>query len=141
MSEAYNALALPFYNRMQLQTAFRTVGYLYRTEGFLPLWRGHGAVLVRIVPFAAIQFMSHEQFTHLLTVDGKTSPAAKFIAGALAGATGMLGGCEKRFLCPAEVLLIIALWCTLGYVVVDADGKVNRDDCSVGVSDDMCSVA
>jgi hypothetical protein len=34
--------------------------------------------------------MSHEQYTHLLSVDGDTSPAAKFVAGALAGATGIL---------------------------------------------------
>jgi solute carrier family 25 protein 42 len=81
--------AEPIRSLAQLQEAFRTVAYLYRTEGLLPLWRGHGAVLVRIVPFAAIQFMSHEQYTHLLSVDGDTSPAAKFVAGALAGATGI----------------------------------------------------
>lgn len=46
---------------------------------------------VRIIPFAAIQFTSHEQYVHYFSTRGEITPIGRFAAGAMAGATGVCG--------------------------------------------------
>ena len=52
--------------RYSLRGAIRFLRRSYASDGFFSLWRGNSATLVRIVPFAAIQYASHEQWKHLL---------------------------------------------------------------------------
>ncbi|XP_023164319.1 mitochondrial coenzyme A transporter SLC25A42-like [Drosophila hydei] len=61
----------------------------YAKEGVLALWRGNSATMARIVPYAAIQFTSHEQWRRVLQVDqnGANTKGRRFIAGSLAGIT------------------------------------------------------
>lgn len=68
--------------------AIRFLQDTYVKEGVLALWRGNSATMARIVPYAAIQFTSHEQWKKALRVDnnGKT-PYLQFLAGSLAGIT------------------------------------------------------
>lgn len=57
-------------------------------EGLLALWRGNSATMARIVPYAAIQFTSHEQWKRILHTDAKDAPPVlRFVAGSLAGLT------------------------------------------------------
>ncbi|KAJ6224334.1 hypothetical protein RDWZM_002879 [Blomia tropicalis] len=69
--------------------AFEFLATSYKRDGITSLWRGNSATMARIIPYAAIQYSSHEQFKHLLKVNTnaqkKTRPHRSFIAGSLAG--------------------------------------------------------
>lgn len=59
----------------------------YQKHGILHLWRGNSASMVRIAPYAAIQFTAHEQLKIFLANKNQDSyPNLKrFFAGSLAG--------------------------------------------------------
>ena len=72
---------------------------IVRRGGVLGLWLGNGATMMRVVPYASITFMSFEQYHRVFRVivvgahppsstdDQKRAVAARFLSGALAGAT------------------------------------------------------
>ena len=42
--------------------ALRFIGRSLKQEGVLQLWRGNTATMARIMPYAALQYASHEQW-------------------------------------------------------------------------------
>ncbi|XP_063084100.1 mitochondrial coenzyme A transporter SLC25A42 isoform X4 [Cavia porcellus] len=78
--------------RFSAKEAFRVLYFTYLNEGFLSLWRGNSATMVRVVPYAAIQFSAHEEYKRVLGryygFRGEALPPwPRLLAGALAGTT------------------------------------------------------
>src|SRR6218665_3307489 len=66
---------------------------IVRQESFVSLYKGNGAQMVRIFPYAAVQFMSFEAYKHTLTSifpSKKVNHELKFFAGSAAGVTSVL---------------------------------------------------
>lgn len=67
---------------------------IWRTEGFFGFFRGNSATVVRIMPYAAMQYQSFEFYnralSHYVFQSEKPSPVKRFVAGAMAGSTSVL---------------------------------------------------
>ncbi|RVE73853.1 hypothetical protein OJAV_G00035540 [Oryzias javanicus] len=81
--------------RFSAKEAFRLIYCTYLKDGLLSLWRGNSATMVRVMPYAAIQFCSHEQYKKLLGghygfQEKALPPFPRFLAGSLAGTTAAM---------------------------------------------------
>ncbi|CAB1447592.1 unnamed protein product [Pleuronectes platessa] len=82
-------------NRFSIKEAFRLIYCSYMKDGLLSLWRGNSATMVRVMPYAAIQFCSHDHYKQKLGnyygYQGKALPPfPRFLAGSLAGTTAAM---------------------------------------------------
>ncbi|KAG9486476.1 mitochondrial coenzyme A transporter SLC25A42 [Eleutherodactylus coqui] len=82
-------------NRFSAKEAYRLIYRTYLNEGFLSLWRGNSATMVRVIPYAAIQFCAHEQYKKLLGgyygfQGAALTPIPRLLAGSLAGTTATM---------------------------------------------------
>ncbi len=59
-------IAVSSERRYSFRGALRFLRRSAKNEGFLSLWRGNSATMARIMPYAAIQYASHEQWKHFL---------------------------------------------------------------------------
>ncbi|CAL8124196.1 unnamed protein product [Orchesella dallaii] len=72
--------------RFSLNFAMNYMKNVVKNDGVIALWRGNTAMLVRVVPYAAIQFAAHEQWKRILDVEHSShEELARFTAGSLAG--------------------------------------------------------
>ncbi|KXG46509.1 Mitochondrial carrier protein [Penicillium griseofulvum] len=59
--------------------------------GILALFKGHSASLVRVFPYAGINFLAYEQFrAAIVTSPDQEAPWRRFLCGSMAGATSTL---------------------------------------------------
>lgn len=52
--------------RYRFRKALKFLQKTYGNEGFTALWRGNSATMIRVVPYAAVQFTAYEQYKILL---------------------------------------------------------------------------
>jgi solute carrier family 25 protein 16 len=77
-------------------TSYSNLGFtsglkaIVKNEGWLALYKGNGAMMVRVFPYAAIQFMSYEQFKRVFVPFFENSPKfGNLLAGSCAGITSV----------------------------------------------------
>ncbi|MCO5561586.1 hypothetical protein L7F22_015206 [Adiantum nelumboides] len=72
----------------------RSLGFIYQKEGVLGFYRGNGASVIRMVPYAALHFTAYEQYRRWMIDNGTVGAApgaiVDLLAGALAGGTAVL---------------------------------------------------
>ena len=51
--------------KFSVQAAFRTAVQIIRDEGPTGLWRGNGAMMIRVIPYASITFMTFDKYQKL----------------------------------------------------------------------------
>jgi len=72
---------------------WRSLARIFRTEGVLGLYRGNGASVARIVPYAALHYMTYEEYRRWI-VDHYpgfgTGSIVDLVAGSFAGGTAVL---------------------------------------------------
>ncbi len=76
------------YTNHSIWNAFRAIG---RNEGFRGYYKGNGAMMVRVFPYAAIQFMCFEQYKRLLKpyFSQEHLHFSKLLAGSMTGVTAV----------------------------------------------------
>ncbi|CAM0946138.1 unnamed protein product [Alopecurus aequalis] len=70
--------------------SFRTI---YRTEGPLGFYRGNGASVARIVPYAALHYMAYEEYRRWIILafpNVEQGPILDLVAGSIAGGTAVI---------------------------------------------------
>lgn len=81
-------------SKYSVKKAAKFLRNTYVEHGFTALWRGNSATMARILPYASLQYCSHEQFKILLHVDTnekkKNRKMRSFLAGSLAGLVSSL---------------------------------------------------
>ncbi|XP_031556736.1 mitochondrial coenzyme A transporter SLC25A42-like [Actinia tenebrosa] len=79
--------------RFTIKGVGKVLSQTFKSNGFIGLFRGNSATMARVIPYASLQFASHEQYKKLLRQEegkGALPPVRRFIAGSLAGITAAL---------------------------------------------------
>lgn len=78
------------FHNIGLLASFRRIA---KTEGLLGFYRGNGASVARIVPYAALHYMAYEQYRRHIDYNFPamgSSPVIDLLAGSLSGGTAVL---------------------------------------------------
>ncbi|KAL7260093.1 hypothetical protein ACSBR1_005872 [Camellia fascicularis] len=117
---------------------FHSVGLLgsfkkiARTEGVLGFYRGNGASVARIVPYAALHFMAYEQYRRWIIENfpgvGR-GPVLDLVAGSFAGGTAVL------FTYPLDLVRTKLAYQVVGPSKLNVKGLVHSDQVYRGIVD------
>ncbi|XP_040420170.1 graves disease carrier protein isoform X2 [Cygnus olor] len=70
---------------------FSTLCAVPRKEGYLGLYKGNGAMMIRIFPYGAIQFMAFDQYKKVIRKHlGISGHVHRLMAGSMAGITAVI---------------------------------------------------
>ncbi|ESR64666.1 hypothetical protein WN944_001083 [Citrus x changshan-huyou] len=94
---------------------FGSIKKIAKTEGAMGFYRGNGASVARIVPYAALHYMAYEEYRRWIILsfpDVSRGPVLDLIAGSFAGGTAVL------FTYPLDLVRT-----KLAYQIVDSSKK------------------
>ncbi|XP_020240002.1 mitochondrial carrier protein CoAc2 [Cajanus cajan] len=117
---------------------FQTTGLLgsairiAKTEGPLGFYRGNGASVARIIPYAAIHYMSYEEYRRWIIQtfpDVSKGPTLDLVAGSLSGGTAVL------FTYPLDLIRTKLAYQIISPTKLNASGMVNNEQIYKGILD------
>lgn len=117
---------------------FQSIGLLgsckkiVRTEGVLGFYRGNGASVARIVPYAALHYMAYEQYRRWIIQtfpDIGRGPVLDLVAGSFAGGTAVL------FTYPLDLVRTKLAYQVVGSPKLNVKGLVHSEQVYRGIVD------
>ncbi|KAK9705367.1 hypothetical protein RND81_07G051400 [Saponaria officinalis] len=120
------------------QSEFRSIGLfgsfskIAKTEGVLGFYRGNGASVARIVPYAALHYMAYEQYRRWIILtypDVWKGPVLDLVAGSFAGGTAVL------FTYPLDLVRTKLAYQVVGSSKSNIKGPVNHEQVYKGIRD------
>ncbi|CAO2842119.1 unnamed protein product [Amaranthus hypochondriacus] len=120
------------------QAEFKSVGLsgsfskIARTEGILGFYRGNGASVARIVPYAALHYMAYEEYRRWIILaypDVWKGPVLDLLAGSFAGGTAVL------FTYPLDLVRTKLAYQVVGPANLNGKGLVGNEELYRGIRD------
>ncbi|KAI4347012.1 hypothetical protein L6164_007864 [Bauhinia variegata] len=109
-----------------------SVKRIAKTEGFWGFYRGNGASVARIIPYAALHYMSYEQYCRWIAQtfpNGLKGPTVDLVAGSLSGGTAVL------FTYPLDLIRTKLAYQLVSSPKLNAQGLVNNEQVYRGILD------
>ncbi|KEH27258.1 grave disease carrier protein [Medicago truncatula] len=120
------------------RTEFRSAGLsgsvrrIAKTEGLLGFYRGNGASVARIIPYAGLHFMSYEEYRRLIMQAFPNvwkGPTLDLMAGSLSGGTAVL------FTYPLDLIRTKLAYQIVSPTKLNVSGMVNNEQVYRGIRD------
>ncbi|KNA06358.1 hypothetical protein SOVF_181750 [Spinacia oleracea] len=120
------------------QAEFKSIGLvgsftkIARTEGILGFYRGNGASVARIVPYAALHYMAYEEYRRRILLsypDVWKGPVLDLVAGSCAGGTAVL------FTYPLDLVRTKLAYQVVGSSNSNVKGLIHQEQLYRGIRD------
>ncbi|EOY30509.1 Grave disease carrier protein, putative [Theobroma cacao] len=111
---------------------FGSIKKIATTEGILGFYRGNGASVARIVPYAALHYMAYEQYRRWIIngfPDFGRGPVLDLVAGSFAGGTAVL------FTYPLDLIRTKLAYQVVGPPKINVKGVVSTEQIYRGILD------
>ncbi|KAK7272756.1 hypothetical protein RJT34_29577 [Clitoria ternatea] len=109
-----------------------SVSRIAKTEGLLGFYRGNGASVARIIPYAAIHYMSYEEYRRWIMHTFPNvwkGPTLDLLAGSLSGGTAVI------FTYPLDLIRTKLAYQIVSPTKLNASGMVNNEQFYKGILD------
>ncbi|KAL1356505.1 hypothetical protein HN51_008510 [Arachis hypogaea] len=109
-----------------------SVSRIAKTEGFLGFYRGNGASVARIIPYAALHYMSYEEYRRWIMLtfpDVSKGPTLDLMAGSLSGGTAVL------FTYPLDLIRTKLAYQVVSPEKLNVSGMVHNEQVYRGIQD------
>ncbi|KAH0970681.1 hypothetical protein GBA52_022837 [Prunus armeniaca] len=111
---------------------FGSIKKIAKTEGPLGFYRGNGASVARIIPYAALHYMTYEQYRRWIILtfpDVGRGPGLDLVAGSFAGGTAVL------FTYPLDLVRTKLAYQVVGSPKLNVQGVVSTGQIYKGILD------